>query len=168
MEKMTSRLARLEEARTSFLEAINGAPDEALAFLRPGDDYALGGLLVHVNGVLERYGQVLDAIVTDPAGEFDAAAVDRAMIRANARAKEGITAASRNEVMATMASLHEHVAAALTRVAARDGERKTPVRYLGGEPYPTSAADISLWLTDHYLEHVPHVAELLDAWRRGT
>jgi len=38
----------------------------------------------------------------------------------------------------------------------------------GGQPYPTSAADIKAWLTDHYFEHVPHVAELLQGWRAAA
>ena len=153
-----------EDARAQFVEAIDGAPTEALAFLSPGDDYALGGLVTHVNGILRRYGRVLDAILADPAGELNAKSIDEVMAKANARSKEGLSAEERVEAMATLAQLHGHVVGALSSIDAQDWNRKTPVRFGGGEPYPTSAADIIEWLRGHYLEHIPHVGELLQLW----
>ena len=39
--------------------------------------------------------------------------------------------------------------------------RSVPVRYKADQaPYDTSPADIVAWLTDHYREHVPHIAKL--------
>lgn len=153
-----------EDARQQFVEAIDNAPTEALAYLSPGDDYALGGLVTHVNGVLRRYGRVLDAILADPATELNAKSIDEGMMRDNARSREGLTAAERVDAMATLAALHAHVALALSTISADDWNRKTPVRFGGDEPYLTSAADITEWLRGHYLEHVPHVEELLQLW----
>jgi Protein of unknown function (DUF664) len=163
-----SALDGLEAARKQFVAAIDGAPTEALAYLSPGDDYALGGLVTHVNAVLRRYGRVLDAIVADPAAELNARSIDEEMGRDNARSKEGLTAGDRVGAMATLAALHDHVVAALSAINARDWNRKTPVRYGGGEPYMTSAGDITEWLWGHYLEHVPHVEELLQHWRAAS
>jgi hypothetical protein len=52
-------LAGFEEARTGFTEVFGSVPDEALGYLKPEDDYALGGLVFHVNAILEHYGVVL-------------------------------------------------------------------------------------------------------------
>jgi hypothetical protein len=163
-----SALDSFEQARRQFVEAIEGAPTEALVYRSPGDDYALGGLVTHVNGVLRRYGRVLDAIAADPGAELDARSIDEDMEEANARSKEGLTAGERAQAMATLATLHGHVAAVLSTVSAEAWNRKTPVRYGGGEQYLTSAADITEWLSGHYLEHVPHVADLLRRWRAAT
>ena len=100
----------------------------------------------------------------DPAGELNAKSIDEVMAKANARSKEGLSAEERVEAMATLAQLHGHVVGALSSIDAQDWNRKTPVRFGGGEPYPTSAADIIEWLRGHYLEHIPHVGELLQLW----
>src|SRR2546421_12924083 len=56
-------LAELEAARVSFVGAYDGNPGEALSFLKPGDDYALGGLVTHAVAVLEHYRLVLSALL---------------------------------------------------------------------------------------------------------
>ena len=62
-------LNEFESARAAFVDAYAGVPDEALAFLKPGEDYALGGLVTHVIAVLEHYRFVLSAIVDAGFGE---------------------------------------------------------------------------------------------------
>ena len=168
MSNPNSAIDGLEVARRQFVAAINGAPTKALVYLSPGDDYALGGLVTHVNAVLRRYGRVLDAIVADPAAELNARSIDEEMGRDNVRSKEGLTAADRVEAMARLATLHGRVVAALSTINAQDWHHKTPVRYGGGAPYMTSAGDITEWLRGHYLEHVPHVEELLERWRAAS
>src|ERR1700694_4891618 len=59
-------LANFELARSEWETAFRSVPDSALAYLKPGDDYALGGLQIHVNWVLVHYGRVLDALRADP------------------------------------------------------------------------------------------------------
>ena len=158
----------LDDSRRQFVDAMDAVPAAALRFLRPGDEYSLGGLVIHVNGVLRRYGAVLDAILEDAGTEFNAATVDAAMEVENARSREGVEPADRAELMETLAALHEHVTASLAGLDDETIDRKTPVRYGGGDPYPTSAADIAGWLTGHYAEHIPHVSELVDAWRSAS
>src|ERR1700694_3718004 len=63
-EERESVLAAFDEGRTKFEEAVRRAPDAALRFRAPGDDYALGGLVVHVTQVLRHYADVLEAIHT--------------------------------------------------------------------------------------------------------
>lgn len=170
MTTKDSELAGFEDARKQFVDAMNGVPTEALTYLSPGDDYALGGLVTHVNAILRRYGRVLEAILADPTGELDAQSIDADKDTENARSIEGLTAASRDAAMETLANLHEHVATGLATVSEADWDRKTPVVFggSGGRPYPTGAVDIKTWLTDHYFEHVPHVAELLQGWRAAA
>src|SRR6476660_2838420 len=95
-----------EVARKEWDAAFGQVPDEALAYLKPGDDYALGGLQVHVNWVLVHYRRVLDGLVDrgfeqvpplDPPGEN---------AEFNQRAKAGLTSVSRSEALADEASVH--------------------------------------------------------------
>lgn len=162
-------LADFEAARAEWESALAKVPDEALAYLKPGDDYALGGLQVHVNWVLVHYSRVLDAMVAggfDPIGPKDAPGEAEA---ANHKAKAGLTAAGRREAVAEMASLHTSVVRATQGLAAADWSRKASVVYgLGQDPYPTSPEDVIGWLRDHYREHVGQSADLVTAWRAAT
>src|SRR5437588_10490325 len=56
-------LADFEAARGEWEGAFAKVPDGALTYLKPGDDYSLGGLQVHVNWVLAHYRRVLDGII---------------------------------------------------------------------------------------------------------
>jgi len=162
-------LADFDAARKEWEAAFVQVPDGALVYLKPGDDYALGGLQVHVNWVLLHYRRVLDGIVAggfkplgpqDSPGEGDAA---------GQRAKEGLAKGDRAKSLADMARLHAAVTAACTKVSAADWARKAEVVYgEGQDPYPTSPEDIVEWLRDHYREHVTQSADLIDAWEASA
>jgi DinB superfamily len=164
MEKDTA-LADFESARNEWESAFAQVPDGALAYLKPGDDYALGGLQVHVNWVLTHYRRVLDGIVAggfkplgpqDSPGEGDTA---------SQKAKEGLPKGERAKALSDMGRLHAAVTTAATKLSAADWARKCEVVYgEGQDPYPTSAEDIVEWLCDHYREHVTQSADLIDAW----
>jgi hypothetical protein len=161
-------LAEFEKARGEWETALAEVPDEALRFLKPGDDYALGGLQVHVNWVLVHYRRVLDGLIAggfapigplDPAGEND---------EVNANAKAGLTGDGRIKALAQMEALHKAVLMAAREVPEASWSRKTPVVYgAGQDPYPTSPEEIIGWLSDHYREHVQQCPELVAAWREA-
>jgi ketosteroid isomerase-like protein len=163
----TPAVTAFDSARDAYLESMAGVPAEALPYLKPGDDYSLGGLAVHVNFVLEHYTNVLAALVAsgfaecrpeDPAGLED---------RALARAREALKAEDVNGELARTKELHQGVAEMVGRLSA-DLTRSAPVWFPSAtEAYPTSVNDVVGWLSDHYLEHVPHIDALLADWRRG-
>ena len=164
-DRRTGALADFDDAGRAFKDVIQRAPAESLSYLKPGDDYALGGLVYHVNAVLEHYLGALDALA---ASAFQATECnDRPGLfeEANARAKAGLQASERAGVLATTERLHSDVRNRFSAFAADDIDRKGPVRFEpGAEPYPTSPADVLGWLTDHYREHVPHAQQLLESW----
>jgi hypothetical protein len=162
-------LADFNVARKEWESAFAEVPDGALAYLKPGDDYALGGLQVHVNWVLTHYRRVLDGIVAgsfrqlgpqDAPGEADTAAK---------RAKAGLVAGERSRALDEMGRLHSAVASVVRRMPVGDWPRKAAVIYgEGQDPYPTSPEDIIEWLRDHYREHVGQSAELVVDWRAAN
>jgi hypothetical protein len=165
-ETRAAALAALEQARSQFERQLLEAPAESLRFLQPGDDYALGGLVHHVNAVLEHYLNVLDAIVASGFQETEAADRPGLFEDANARAKAGASPDELAAALGELRRLHGTVTAHLGDVPGDDFERKVPVRYTpGADPYPTSAADVAGWLTGHYEEHAPQVRQLLESWR---
>ena len=159
-------LADFDAARKEWEDAFQRVPDRALTYLKPGDDYSLGGLQVHVNWVLAHYRRVLDGIVRarfqqigpqDPAG---------AEARALEGARRGLTPPERRRSLDEMAQLHAAVRAAVRQMAAADFTRKAQVVYADGEdPYPTCAEDIVGWLREHYREHVEQSGDLIAEWR---
>src|ERR1700682_4996618 len=161
-----SALADFELARSEWESAFAKVPDDALGYLKPGDDYALGGLQVHVNWGLTHYRRVLDGIVAgrfeklgpqDPPGEGQAAVE---------KAKVGLVAGQRARAMEEMGRLHSAVVTTATRLPDGDWPRKADVVYgQGQDPYPTSPEDVIGWLRDHYREHVEQSAELIEDWR---
>jgi hypothetical protein len=162
-------LADYNSARKEWESAFATVPDGALAYLKPGDDYALGGLQVHVNWVLTHYRRVLDGIIAggfrqlgpqDAPGEGEAA---------GKRAKAGLGAGERARALDEMGRLHAAVAAAVTRMPEGDWSRKAAVTYgEGQDPYPTSPEDIIEWLRDHYREHVQQSADLVTDWQAAS
>jgi hypothetical protein len=155
-----------DKARSTFVERLAAAPDESLSYLKPGDDYALGGLVHHVNAVLEKYGDVLDAIAASGFRETEATDRPGLFEAANAKAKAGVTRAELSAGLAATAQLHTSVVGRLDAFGETDFERKAPVHYeRGAEPFSTSPADVLGWVKGHYEEHVPHIEQLLADWR---
>jgi hypothetical protein len=162
-------LTDFADARQEWDKAFAQVPDEALEFLKPGDDYALGGLQVHVNWVLVHYRRVLDGLIEggfaslgplDPPDEHD---------DFNKRSKAGLTADGRRKALAEMAALHSAVLDALGKVSDENWSRKAPVVYgAGQDPYPTSPEDVVGWLSEHYREHVQQCPELVASWRAAA
>ena len=52
MDDRDAIVAGFDQSRQEFEEAVRRAPDAALRFKPLGEDYALGGLVVHVSQVL--------------------------------------------------------------------------------------------------------------------
>src|SRR5207253_1786721 len=63
LDARATAVADFDDGYRAFRDALTAAPEASLGYLKPGDDYALGGLVHHVNAVLEHYLVVLDAII---------------------------------------------------------------------------------------------------------
>ena len=160
-----SDLADFDAARAEWEAAFARVPDAALAYLKEGDDYALGGLQVHVNWVLLHYRRVLDGIVggrferlepQDAPGEGD---------DASRRAKAGLRSGERRKSLDEMERLHSAVRTTAGKVSEADWTRQAAVVYgEGQDPYPTSPEELIGWLRDHYREHVQQSADLIEEW----
>jgi hypothetical protein len=48
-------LANMDEAYEAIVAAFAPMPDSALAWLKPGDDYAIGGIVIHLISSLDGY-----------------------------------------------------------------------------------------------------------------
>lgn len=160
-----SALAQFDASRDAFVGAYADVPDEALAFLKEGEDYALGGLLPHAIAVLEHYLLVLSSVVEsgfaevrpeDPPGFWENQGLE---------AHDGLQPEERLGAFAELARHHDAFVAAVQALPEQDWNRTAPVWYgTAGEALPTSPADIWGWLNDHYLEHIPQVSELRAEW----
>jgi hypothetical protein len=161
-------LADFDRARAEFEDAVRGAPDAALRYRAPGDDYALGGLVVHVIQVLEHYTDVLNAIHTadwqsptaPPSLTSDS---DAALIR------DGFGGDSRADVLTRMRAAHAGLVNAVRAEPAEWFSRAAPVTYASSsEPFPTSPADVVGWVRDHYAEHTQQIGALVADWASAT
>jgi hypothetical protein len=159
-------LADFELARSEWEAAFANVPDGALGYLKPGDDYALGGLQVHVNWVLTHYRRVLDGIVAGRFGQLGPLDPPGEGLAAVQKAKSGLAAGQRAKAVDEMGRLHMAVASTVTRLTDGDWLSKADVVYgEGQDPYPTSPEDIVGWLRDHYREHVQQSADLVGDWQ---
>jgi hypothetical protein len=164
------QLKTFDEARDHFLAAFAQAPDEALPFVPPGDEYAIGVLPIHLLDPITRYMTVFDQIaandyeLVDRAGDPDALAWEAERHAHSAATRP--TGAERPGMLRDLAAAHQRVVDRFSALDAATFTRHGPVIYPGSpDPYPTSAQDILGWLTDHYDEHTVQVAQLLDQWR---
>jgi hypothetical protein len=157
-------LVEFDASRAAFTGAYDVVPDEALAFCRPEEEYALGGLVPHAVGVLEHYRLILSQVVDAGFGEVRPEDPPGFRERVAAEALAGLQPAERAEAFDNLDRCHEAFVSAVQALGEADWDRKAPVWFGGNEPLPTSPADIWGWLNDHYLEHVPQVAELHKEW----
>lgn len=163
-----SALDGFDQSRAAFEEALRRAPDAALRYRAPGEDYALGGLVVHVTQVLNHYAEVLEAIHTadwqsPTAPPSEPSGGEAGLIR------DGFSGESRAEILGQMRAAHTALAAAVRAEPAEWFARKAPVTYQGSaEPYPTSPADVVGWVRDHYSEHTEQMVNLVSAWANST
>jgi hypothetical protein len=157
-------MAAFDESRDRFLDAYERVPDAALGFLKPGDDYSIGGLLAHLTWGLRHYAGVLEAAAAGGFGEVRDPTDRAEQDRVSAEGRRTIAAAERGASLASLGAAHARLAGQVRSLPESDFERTAPVLYGDAtEPYPTSAATVIGWMTEHYDEHVPHVAELLAA-----
>ncbi len=159
-----ARLAEFDAGRLVFEESVRAAPDAALRFKPAGEDYALGGLVVHVSQVLRKYAAVLEAIraadwaaVAEPThAEPDGEAV---LIR------DGFDGSARLAVLEDMRAAHATLVDAVRAAPEQRFTQQAAVTFAGSrEPYPTSPADVVGWVLDHYKEHTQQVGDLVAAW----
>lgn len=166
-------LAAFDTARDRFLVAFAQAPDEALAFVPPGDEYAVGVLVPHLVDPMERYMNQFRRILQANFGPLDFSTdTERLAREAQHHAELAAmrpTGADRPRLLAEMEAAHQQVRHTVGQLEDATFTRQAPVIYAGGsEPYPTSCRDIMGWLIDHYDEHTTQVADLLTSWwRRG-
>jgi hypothetical protein len=160
-------IAALRDSRKAIDDAFAPMPDGALAYLRPGDDYAIGGIVIHLIGSLDGYIATLEALGKAGYRDTEGPAEDESVVEAQlAHARLGLAPAERKATFAEMAAKQEQ----LGRLAAKANDDEFPrlvgVSYPGDEvPYPTSVALVLQWMTEHFLEHVPHAQELFAEWQ---
>ena len=161
-------LESFDAARLEFEESVRRAPDAALRFKPQGEDYALGGLVVHVSQVLRNYARVVDTIrqanweACDAPSNADSAE-EATLIR------EGFSGPERVAVLEDMRAAHSALVDAMRMAPSETFTRKAPITYSGSsDPYPTSASDVLGWVQDHYKEHTQQVGDLIAAWSEAT
>lgn len=149
--------------------SVDRTPAPALRYRPAGEDYALGGLIIHVAQVLEKYAGLLEAIrsadwepVTEPAAPT-AGEVDAALVR------DGFDEEARVAVLGRVGTAHARLVGAVRAVPGDAFHRAAPVTYAGAAgPFETSPADVLGWVRDHYDEHVRQAADLRSAWETGA
>jgi hypothetical protein len=159
-----SVLNELDRARLEFEESLRRAPDAALRYKPAGEDYALGGLVVHVADVMRRYAHVADELRAANfeaflAPDWSTPAEDAALIR------EGFVGDKRPAVLEDMRSAHSAFVDAIRNTPESTFRKQAPVTYgSSSQAYPTAPADIVGWVLDHYREHTLQIGDLVTAW----
>ena len=156
-----------DRAREAFEVALRRAPDAALRFRPQAEEYALGGLVVHVTDVLRRYTALLDMLRAEQWQPLVAPSLPTSD-RDQQRIRDGFPGEERARVLDDMRASHAALADA-ARATADDFERQAQVTFENAaQPYPTSAADVVGWVRDHYAEHTQQVSDLVTAWAAST
>lgn len=163
-------LAELEQAYQDFLDTFAQVPNAALSFVPVGEEYTVGTLLAHLQDPLRNYTDVLQRILDADFGPVDQSAdpqrAERDARRHAELAAMRPTGADRLALLAGLAEAHANAHAQIAALDEATFTRQAPVIYSAGSaPYPTSGADIVVWLVDHYHEHIAQTGQLLDAWR---
>jgi hypothetical protein len=162
-------LAKMDATHAAIGETFTAMPDAALAWLKPGDDYAIGGIVIHLIQSLDGYIATLEALraagFTDTLGPGeDEKAVDAQLVHA----RRGLAPDERVATFTEMRQKHTRLAELAGGASEAQFGTLVAVRYPGDEaPYPTSVALVLQWMTEHYAEHVPHAQQLFAEWKRA-
>jgi hypothetical protein len=163
-------LEAFDRGYEEFTDTFAQVPDEALSYLPPGDEYALGTLPIHLTHPIARYLALLERLVTSDFAPTDVSA-DAQLARQQEQWHAMLVAmrprpAERPHHLAELEAAHHTARARLAALDAAAFERAGPVMYsAGSDPYPTSAHAIAQWLTDHYREHTAQTLDLVARWR---
>lgn len=157
----------LRASRVAIDDAFAPMPDAALAWLKPGDDYALGGIVIHLIQSLDGYIATLEALHAAGYRDTEGPAEDEAVVEAGlAHARRGLTPDERRPTFAEMTQRQEELGRLSQRANDEEFSRLVGVSYPGDEvPYPTSVALVLQWMTEHFNEHVPHARQLFTEWQ---
>jgi hypothetical protein len=162
-------LAKMDAAHAAIVDTFAAMPDPALAWLKPGDDYAIGGILIHLIGSLDGYIGTLAAIHAAGYRDAPGPGEDEAVVDAQlAHARRGLAPTERAATFAEMRS--KHVSLSDLARGANEAQFGTllAVTYPGDKvPNPTSVALVVQWMTEHYAEHVPHAQALFAEWKKA-
>lgn len=165
-------LARFDRAYQDFLATFAQAPNEAMPYVPAGDEYALGGLLLHLQHPLRDYTDLLRRMLRADFAQVDLSA-DVARTATQEQRHEKLitwrpTGADRAGLLSGLESAHQEARAQLAALDDATFTRSAPVIYSAGtDPYPTSASDIIGWLIDHYQEHIVQVQAMLQDWPKA-
>lgn len=170
--EQASALAAFDDAYRAFLAAFAQAPDAALSYVPPGDEYALGALPPHLIDPIGRYLAVLDVMLATGFAPIDRSAGPEGAERAADEARHHAllvslrpTGAERQRLLVDLEAARRSVLARIQKLDEATFTRQAPVIYAAGsDPYPTSARDILGWLADHYREHEEQVGAILAQW----
>jgi hypothetical protein len=168
--KRETDLANFDHARDDFEQAFAQVPDEALDYVPEGEDYTLGDMLTHVVSQIDNYTAVLEKMVGAGYGEVRNDLKLGGLLNDRRAEVQAIYAAGggKEAIFDLLEQAHDRLAGLLRELAYEDYGRTAPVFYEGAEEaYPTRAADLIAWLTDHYYEHVKQTGELLEGWKRA-
>ncbi|TMB95911.1 MAG: hypothetical protein E6J38_04900 [Chloroflexi bacterium] len=167
MSTKTDSIAALEKARKAIDDAFAPMPDSALAYLKPGDDYAIGGIVIHLIQSLDGYIATLEALGQAGYRDTEGPAEDESVVEGQlAHARLGLTPAERKSTFAEMAAKQQQLGRLAAKANDDEYARLVGVSYPGDDvPYPTSVALVLQWMTEHFTEHVPHARQLFAEWQ---
>ena len=167
MSAKSDSAAALRASRVAIDGVFAPMPDAALAWLKPGDDYALGGIVIHLIQSLDGYIATLEALHAAGYRDTEGPAEDEDIVEKGlAHARRGLAPNERRPMFAEMARKEEELERLSQRANDEEFSRLVGVSYPGDEvPYPTSVALVLQWMTEHFNEHVPHARQLLAEWQ---
>lgn len=164
---MNSDILTFQKSADDFVGAFRAIPTQALSYKPPGDDYTVGGLIVHVLDVMKKYGHVLD-MICDPSKKVPVRSEHSISKQEEQWIKEGIGEVERTVFLKEVQSLQKRLMERIEALSEEDYRAKTPVIYENSdEAYPTSPADLLVWMKDHYIEHVVQIEKIIAPLRQG-
>ena len=160
-------LAKLDAAYVSIVSVFEPMPDAALAWLKPGDDYAIGGIVIHLIQSLDGYIATLAAMEAAGYRDTEGPGEDEKAVDAGLRhARRGLAPEERRSVFQQLGEKQARLREQAGRASEAQFTTLVGVRYPDDDaPYPTSVALVLQWMTEHYVEHVPHAEQLFGLWR---
>ena len=165
---MKPEISSFKKSADDFIVAFNAIPPQGLTYKPHGDDYTVGGLIVHVLDIMKKYSSVLDSI-EDPSKKEPVRSDHHISKQEEKWIQEGINEEERTVFIKEVESLQKSLIERMETLSEEQYKTKTPVIYENAtDAFPTSPADLLGWLRDHYIEHIVQIEKLVKDWKNRT
>jgi hypothetical protein len=154
-------LKKFADEYALFDAAFREIPNDKLSLKKPGEEYSLSGLIVHVTEILAFYTDVINRISVLPAERPSEIRVSKDISDYSKKIiTEGVAPADKPRMLEVLKRTQRYFDDRVNQLPPEAYTIEVPIFYEDdGKSTMTSPALVVKWVTDHYVEHTQTIRD---------